>query len=56
MMYIWAWAVAALPPERLISSRTIAASVMPRPVPPYSLGDEAASQPASVSACTNSSG
>ena len=56
MMYIWACAAAALPPLRLISSRMIDASVMPRPAPPYSAGISAASQPASVSARTNSVG
>ncbi len=56
MVYIWAWHGAALPPERLISSRINPASSTPRPAPPYCSGIRAASQPASVSARTNSSG
>ena len=42
MMYICAWHAAALPPERLTSSRMIAASVMPSPEPPYCSGIRAA--------------
>src|SRR5215207_2990381 len=56
MVYIWAWQAPALAPERLISSRMIAASVTPNPIPPYSSGMSALSQPDLVSASTNSSG
>ena len=56
MMYICAWHAAALQPEALISSRMTLAAVSPSPAPPYSSGISAASQPASVSATTNSSG
>ena len=42
MMYIWAWQAAALPPERLISSRMTAASCTPSPEPPNSVGISAA--------------
>ncbi len=56
MVYICAWHAVALPPQRLISSRMMLASVMPRPMPPYSSGIRAASQPSSVSFRTNASG
>ncbi len=56
MLYIWPWQAPELPPERLISSMMIDASVSPRPEPPYSCGISAASQPAFVSASTNASG
>ena len=56
MVYIWAWQAAAFPPERLISSRMMLASVIPSPAPPYSSGMSAASQPAAVSSRTTSSG
>ncbi len=56
MMYICAWPAAALPPERLISSRISPPSVTPRPMPPYSSGIIAARKPPSVSASMNSSG
>ena len=56
MLYICPWHAPELPPQRLISSMTIDASVSPRPEPPYSCGISAASQPAFVSASTNSSG
>lgn len=56
MMYIWAWQAAELPPLWLISSRMMLASEMLRPAPPYSSGISAASQPASVSVCTNAVG
>ena len=55
-MYIWAWQAPEFAPERLISSRITDASVTDSPPPPYSSGISAASQPAAVSACTNSSG
>ena len=44
------------PPERLISSMTMLASVRPSPRPPYSVGISAASSRDSVSASTNSCG
>src|SRR6184192_4065737 len=53
IVYICAWALAALPPERLISSRMTAASATLSPDPPYSVGMSAASHPALVSASTN---
>ena len=56
MMYIWAWQAPPLAPDRLISSMITEACEMPRPAPPYSAGISAASQPASVSAATNSCG
>ena len=56
MLYIWPWQAPELPPARLISSMMMEASVRPRPEPPYSSGISAASQPALVSASTNSSG
>ncbi len=56
MLYIWPWQAPELPPERLISSMMIEASVRPSPEPPYSCGISAASQPARVSASTNASG
>ena len=56
MLYIWPWQAPELPPLRLISSMMMEASVRPRPEPPYSWGISAASQPASVSARTKSSG
>ena len=56
MMYIWAWQAAALPPERLTSSRITLASRTVSPEPPYCSGMSAASQPASVSSCTKCSG
>ena len=56
MLYIWPWQAPELPPQRLISSMMTDASVSPRPEPPYSCGISAASQPAFVSASTNSSG
>src|SRR5918912_879393 len=56
MMYIWAWQAPDLAPEWLISWRMMLAWLTPRPAPPYSCGINAASQPASVSARTNSSG
>jgi hypothetical protein len=54
MMYIWAWQAAALQPARWISSSTALAAEMPRPAPPYSSGIRIESQPAAVSALTNS--
>ena len=56
MIYICAWHAPEFPPERFTSSRITDASVMPSPPPPYSVGMSAASQPASVSAFTNSVG
>src|SRR5918998_5081274 len=56
IVYICAWQAPPLAPERLISSRMIAASVTPSPIPPYSSGMSALSQPDLVSASTNSSG
>ena len=56
MVYICACATAALPPDALISSMMSAASARPSPVPPYSVGMRAPSQPASVSERTNRSG
>ncbi|MCY1223653.1 hypothetical protein D9M72_357890 [compost metagenome] len=56
MLYIWPWQAPELPPARLISSMMTDAWVRPRPEPPYSSGISAASQPAWVSALTNSSG
>ena len=56
MMYICAWQAPELQPWRLISWRISAASPSARPMPPYSSGISAASQPPSVSAATNSSG
>ena len=56
MLYIWPWQAPELPPARLISSMITEASARPRPDPPYSSGIRAASQPALVSASTNSSG
>jgi hypothetical protein len=38
MTYICAWQAAALPPERLTSSRITLAAVSPSPAPPYSGG------------------
>jgi hypothetical protein len=52
IVYICACALAALPPDALISSRMSEASAMP----PYSAGIGAPSHPALVSAFTNSSG
>ena len=49
MMYIWAWQAAEFPPERLISSRIMLASVIPKPAPPYSSGIKAARYPLAVS-------
>src|SRR6266508_6116124 len=54
--YICAWQAAALPPCRWISSSTTLASAIPSPEPPYASGMSAASQPALVSASTNSLG
>ncbi len=56
MTYICAWQAAAFPPEALTSSRIALAVARPSPPPPYSSGMSAASQPACVSAATNSSG
>jgi hypothetical protein len=56
MLYIWPWQAPELPPQRLISSMMTLASVRPRPLPPYSCGISAASQPAFVSALTKASG
>ena len=42
IVYICAWQAPELPPLRLISSRMIDASVMPRPEPPNSSGISAA--------------
>ena len=56
MLYIWPCTAPALPPQRLISSMITVAAVRPRPVPPYSSGIMAASQPASIKASTNFSG
>ena len=56
MLYIWPWHAPELPPQRLISSMTIDASVRPSPEPPYSCGMSAASQPAFVSSSTNAAG
>ena len=56
MMYICAWQAPELQPWWLISWRISAASLSPRPMPPYSSGISAASQPPSVSAATNASG
>ena len=57
MMYICAWQAPGVAARlRLISSRMIDASAMPRPAPPYSSGMSAARYPASVSALTNASG
>src|SRR5690554_4805635 len=56
MLYIWPWMVPELPPQRFTSSRMMEASARPRPVPPYSSGIMADSQPASVMALTNASG
>ena len=56
MMYICAWQAAPLQPWRCTSSRIAAAAESGRPEPPNSSGISAASQPASVSACTNSVG
>ena len=57
MMYICAWQAPPLAPERLISSMISARLARPRArAPPYSAGISAASQPASVSASTNSFG
>ena len=56
MLYICPWQAPALPPARLISSMITDASARPSPLPPYSSGISAASQPASVSASTNASG
>ena len=55
-MYICAWQAPELQPAALISSRITLAAVSASPAPPYSSGISAASQPASVSAATNSSG
>ncbi len=56
MMYICAWQAAAFAPLVWISSRIAAAADRGRPEPPYSSGISAESQPASVSAWTNSVG
>ncbi len=56
IVYICAWAAAALQPQALTSSTIAQAAVRSRPAPPYSSGIGAASQPASVSARTNSVG
>ena len=56
MTYIWPWQAPELPPERLISSITTEASASESPEPPYSCGMSPASQPALVSASTNSAG
>ena len=56
MMYIWAWQAAPLQPLAWISSRIAAAPDSGRPAPPNSSGISAPSQPASVSAVTNSVG
>src|SRR5262249_39577892 len=55
IVYICAWHAPAFAPLRLISSMMIAASVTPRPEPPYSSGMSAARYPAAVSALTNAS-
>ena len=56
MTYICAWQAAAFPPDAFTSSRIALAVARSRPPPPYSSGMSAASQPALVSAATNSSG
>jgi hypothetical protein len=56
MMYICAWQAPALPPERLISSRMTAPSMIPRPPPPYSSGISTPRKPACVSSFTKASG
>ncbi len=56
MVYICAWQAAPFAPLFWISSRIAAATLKPRPAPPYSSGMRQESQPASVSARTNSVG
>ena len=56
MTYICAWQADGLPPEALISSRMIEASVRVAPPPPYSSGMRAARNPLSVRASTKASG
>src|SRR5207247_87967 len=50
------WQTAELPPDRLISSKMMLASVIPSPAPPYSSGIKAARYPLPVRASTNSFG
>ena len=56
MLYICPCTAPALPPERLISSMMMEASVSPSPDPPNSSGTSAASQPPSVKALAKASG
>ena len=56
MTYICAWHADGLPPDALISSRMIDASVRLAPPPPYSSGMSAPRKPLSVRAWTKASG
>jgi len=56
IVYICAWQAAPFAPLRCISSRIAAAAASFKPAPPYSSGMRQESQPASVSARTNSVG